>query len=139
MGELVRRRLSPKALPPGRDRERGYAYGVQVGNTVWIGGQVPYDETATLVGEGDPRAQADQCLKNIAAVLAEAGGTLDDVVQLNVYVRSTEYYKPVREARLNAFRDPNYPALVVIAGNEFAQPEFLVEMHAIAVVEGLTP
>ena len=135
MAQLVRRRLSPKALPPGRDRSRGYSYGVQVGDTVWIGGQVPYDESATLVGEGDPRAQADQCLKNIAAVLAEAGGTLDDVVQLHVYVRSTEYYAPVREARLSAFRDPNYPALVVIAGNEFAQPEFLVEMHAIAVVD----
>jgi aminoacrylate peracid reductase len=135
MAKVVRRRLSPKALPPGRDRERGYAYGVQAGDTVWVGGVVPYDESATLVGDGDARAQADQCLKNIAAILAEADGSLDDVVQLQVYVRSTEYYAPVREARLNAFRDPNYPALVVIAGNEFAQPEFLVEMHAVAVVD----
>jgi enamine deaminase RidA (YjgF/YER057c/UK114 family) len=135
MASAVRRRLSPSALPPGRDRARGYSYGVQVGEMVWIGGQVPYDEAAVLVGAGDPRAQADQCLKNIAAVLAEAGGTLDDVVQLHVYVRSTEYYAPVREARLAAFRDPHYPALVVVAGNEFAQPEFLVEMHAIAVVD----
>ena len=135
MAAVMRRRLSPRALPPGRDRARGYSYGVQVGDTVWIGGCVPYDESAELVGAGDPRAQADQCLKNIAAVLAEADGTLDDVVQLTVYVRSTDYYAPVREARLSAFRDPNYPALVVVAGNEFAQPEFLVEMHAIAVVQ----
>jgi enamine deaminase RidA (YjgF/YER057c/UK114 family) len=135
MTKVVRRRLSPKALPLGRDRERGYTYGVQAGDTVWVGGVVPYDETATLVGDGDPRAQADQCLKNIAAILAEAGGTLDDIVQLTVYVRSREYYTPVREARLSAFRDPNYPAVVVIAGNEFFLPEFLVEMHAIAVVD----
>lgn len=135
MTTAVRRRLSPKALPPGRDRARGYSYGVQVGNTVWIGGQVPYDETATLVGEGDARAQADQCLKNIAAVLAEAGGTLDDVVQLQIYVRGTEYYDAVREARLSAFTDPNYPAVIVVAGNEFFRPEWLVEMHAIAVVD----
>ena len=135
MAKAVRRRLSPQALPPGRDRARGYSYGMQVGTMVWTGGQVPYDETATVIGAGDPRAQADQCLKNIAAVLAEAGGTLDDVVELTVYVRSTEYYAPVREARLSAFTDPNFPALVVVAGNEFAQPEFLVEMHAIAVVD----
>lgn len=136
MAKVMRRRLSPKALPPGRDRERGYSFGLQAGNTVWTGGQVPYDETATLIGEGDPRAQADQCLKNIAAVLAEAGGTLDDIVHLTIYVRSRDYYTPCREARLSAFTDPNYPALTVIAGNEFAQAEFLVEMEAVAVVDG---
>ena len=135
MAKVMRRRLSPKALPPGRDRERGYAYGVQAGDTVWIGGVVPYDETATLVGDGDPRAQADQCLKNIAAILAEADGILDDIVHLQIYVRSTEYYTPVREARLSAFRYPDYPAVVVLAGNEFAQPEFLVEMQAVAIVD----
>jgi enamine deaminase RidA (YjgF/YER057c/UK114 family) len=135
MANVVRRRLSPKALPPGRDRARGYAYGVQAGNTVWIGGCVPYDDSATLIGEGDARAQADQCLRNVAAILAEADGTLDDVVQLTIYVRSREHYDAVREARLSAFRDPNYPAVVVVAGNEFFQPEWLVEMHAIAVVD----
>jgi len=129
----VRRRLRPKSLPEGADREVGYAFGVQVGDTVWVSGQVAKNERNELVGADDPAAQAEQCFRNVAAILAEAGGTLADVVQLNIFIKDRSYSAPVQQVRKRLFEDPDYPTAIMIVG-EAIRPEYLVEIQAVAVL-----
>ena len=57
------------------------AQGVQVGNTVYVSGQVAFDPQGNLIGGNDMGAQSRQVFANIQAVLAEAGATMEDVVR----------------------------------------------------------
>jgi enamine deaminase RidA (YjgF/YER057c/UK114 family) len=135
MTTKVRRRLRPKSLPEGADLAVGYSFGVQVGDTVWVSGQVAKNERNELVGGDDPGAQAEQCFKNIAAILAEAGGTLDDVVQLNIFIGDSAYSSAVQQVRKRMFKDPDYPTAAMIVGHAI-RPEYLVEIQAVAVLGG---
>lgn len=56
------------------------------GSTVYVAGQVAVDESGQVVGEGDLAAQVEQCYLNVAAALAAADATFDDVVKVTVYL-----------------------------------------------------
>lgn len=64
----------------------GYEYARRVGDQLLVAGQVPHDATGRLVGSGDPRAQALQCLQNLNTLLAVHGFTRSDIQRLVVYV-----------------------------------------------------
>src|SRR5439155_17141955 len=86
---------APKArrvsAPPARRRsvDPGWAWddrlplaqGKQIGNTIYVSGQVAYDSNGNLVGEGDMKAQTRQVFDNIRSVLESAGSSLKDVVK----------------------------------------------------------
>lgn len=63
-----------------------YRYADVVGDRLFLAGQVPHDAAGALVGAGDVRAQARQCLENLARVVAVQGFELTDVHHLTVYV-----------------------------------------------------
>ena len=123
-------RLAPAALPPPFAR---YAHGVHVAvgaELVFCSGQLGLD--AAGVVPADARGQADICFAAIAAILAEAGMGLADIVRLNAYVTAREHmagYMAARDAAL-AGREPPASTLVIVAG--FTRPEFLVEVEAVA-------
>ena len=73
---------------PGLAEPPGYVHLATVGEArlVFVAGQVPLDERGELVGRGDAIAQARQCLRNLAACLAAAGATPQDVIRTTVYV-----------------------------------------------------
>jgi len=77
---------------PGLVEPPGYTHLAMVtgGRLVFVAGQVPLDELGELVGRDDPLAQARQCLRNLAACLAEAGARPEDAVRTTVYVVATE-------------------------------------------------
>ena len=64
----------------------GYNHAFKAGNTVYTAGQVALDRDENVVGKGDIEAQTDQVFKNLQAVLAAAGGSLQDVVKLTIYI-----------------------------------------------------
>ena len=130
----VRRRLRPAARPAGRDRGMGYAYGVQVGNLVFVSGQLATDASGALVGEGDVEAQAMKAFENVEAVIAEAGGTRADIVKVTVYLPQSSYLEAMQRARRRFFTDPDHPASTAIFG-PLVRPEYLVEIDAIAVLD----
>jgi len=90
-----------------------YSQAVRAGTTVYLSGQIPLDPaTMQLVGS-DPRAQITQVLENLAAVAAAAGGSLDDIVKLTVYLTDLAHFPLVDEIMAKYFKEP-YPARAAI-------------------------
>jgi enamine deaminase RidA (YjgF/YER057c/UK114 family) len=129
----TRRYLRPKGLPD-TDRSMGYSYGIRVGGTIWVSGQVAKNERNEVVGGSDVTAQAEQCFRNIAAILAEGGATLDDVVQVNIFIKEASMGPLVQQVRKRTFKDGAWPTAVILVA-EAIRPEYLVEIQAVAVVE----
>ena len=76
-----------------------YSQAVRAGNTVYVSGQLPLDAaTGQLVGGGDAKAETQQVLKNLAAVLAAAGCGPRDVVKCSVFVKDLGSFAAVNEA-----------------------------------------
>jgi 2-iminobutanoate/2-iminopropanoate deaminase len=100
------------------------------GRLIFLSGQIPLLPSGELV-EGTPGEQADQCLKNLAAVLAAAGLTLDHVVKTTIYLSSMTHFAAVNEVYANHFQDePPARATIAVAGLPRGVD---VEIDAIAV------
>jgi len=115
-------------------------FAVDPARLVFVAGQVAMDAEGRVVGEGDLKAQAAQVYRNLAAVLAEAGCTLRDVVKLTTYLVRNEDWAPFAEWRRaeypKLFPDGVYPANTGVVVVELARPSLLLEVEAIAVKPG---
>jgi len=103
--------------------------------TIYIGGQDAVDASGTIVGKGDIKKQTEQVLANLQTALQAAGAELEHVVKWNLYVVQGQPLQQGFEAfqRLWGQRsDP--PAITMAFVSGLANPDFLVEMDAIAVV-----
>ncbi|MGR9099327.1 MAG: RidA family protein [Gammaproteobacteria bacterium] len=110
-----------------------YSQAVKVGHTVYLSGQIPLDpETMTLV-EGDIAAEIRRVLDNLTAVAKAAGGSLENIVKLNVYLTDLSNFPIVNEIMGKYFDEP-YPARAAI-GVSALPKDAGVEMDAIMVVE----
>ncbi len=105
---------------------------IKAGNHLFISGQIAYDDGA-LVGPGDPLEQCRQCFRNIAAFVAAADGTMDDVVSLNIFLSDIRYRQAAIDARAEVFTEPG-PSATVVGGVDFAFEDLLVEISAIAII-----
>jgi enamine deaminase RidA (YjgF/YER057c/UK114 family) len=103
--------------------------------TVYVGGQDAVDASGAIVGKGDIAAQAEQVFRNIQTALEAAGARLEDVVKWNIYVVQGHSLMPGFQVfgRVWGSR-PNPPAITVAYVAGLANPDFLVEMDAVAVV-----
>ena len=94
-----------------------YSQAVQVGQTVWLSGQIALDPTTmTLVGDNSPEGvaqQVHQVFKNLSAVAQAAGGSLQDVVKLNLFLTDLSHFAKVNEIMAVYFRVP-YPARAAV-------------------------
>jgi enamine deaminase RidA (YjgF/YER057c/UK114 family) len=109
-----------------------YSAGVELAGgqrLVFCSGQLGIDRNGAI--PPDCAGQARLCFANIAAILAEAGMGLGNVVRINAYVSGREHLGPYMEIRNGLFSEP-LPAstLMIVAG--FARPEFLVEIEVVA-------
>jgi enamine deaminase RidA (YjgF/YER057c/UK114 family) len=115
-------------------------FAVDSARLVFVAGQVAMDAEGRVVGEGDLKAQAAQVYRNLAAVLAEAGCTLRDVVKLTTFLVRNEDWAPFAEWRRaeypKLFPDGIYPANTGVVVAELARPSLLLEVEAIAVRSG---
>lgn len=112
------------------------AIGLELGSIrrlVWVSGQLAFDEDNNLVGPGDVRAQAEQCLLNIRRNLERFGGSLRDVVQVTVFVRDMDNLRAIHEVRLQYFSEP-LPTSTLVAVGGFVHPEALIEINAVAAL-----
>jgi enamine deaminase RidA (YjgF/YER057c/UK114 family) len=122
--------------PPGMPAPRGYSYAVkQRGTLVFISGQVSIDASDQLVGENDAAAQVEQVFRNLRTVVEASGGTLDDIVKLNIYVTDAAYRPAVVAARQRHFQEGRYPASTYVVVSALALPQLLVEIEAVAMVD----
>lgn len=103
--------------------------------TVYVGGQDAVDASGAVVGKGDIKAQTEQIFKNLQTALAAAGATLEHVVKWNIYVVQGQPLQPGFEVFQQVWgRRPNPPAITMAYVAGLANPDFLCEMDAIAVV-----
>jgi reactive intermediate/imine deaminase len=123
--------VRPEGLPP----VNGYSHAVAfTGRMIAVSGQVPLDEQGRLVGRADPAAQARQVFQNLAAALAAAGAAMDHVVKLTVYLvdlNDLEAFRQVRDEHIRLDRPPA-SSLVQVSG--LVNPEFRIEIEALAVI-----
>lgn len=104
--------------------------------TVYIGGQNGVDAASgEIVGKGDLGAQAEQVFKNLQTALAAAGAKLEHVVKWNIYVVQGQPAHPGFEAFQRVWGNrPNPPAISMMFVAGLANPDFLMELYAVAVV-----
>jgi len=90
-----------------------YSQAVRVANTIYLSGQIPLDPATMQMVEGEMRSQIVRVFENLRAVAEAAGGTLADVVKLNVYLTDLGHFPLVNEVMASYFHEP-YPARAVV-------------------------
>lgn len=116
---------APAALGP-------YSQGIAAsGEMIFVSGQIPIDPATGKVAEGDIAAQTTQCMENIAAILAEAGATVDDIVKTTIYLKDMNDFATVNEAYGKYF-EKDAPARGCVEVARLPK-DMQVEIEAIAV------
>jgi len=123
--------------PPGWPAPRGYANGIEAaGRLVFVGGQIGWDEHGEFVAE-DLAGQVAQTLRNIVAVLAEAGAGPEHVARLTWYVTSREEYLASQKEIGAAYREVmgrHFPTMAVVEVTALVEVAARVEIEATAVI-----
>ena len=124
MKTIISSDAAPKAIGP-------YSQAVRMGNLVFLSGQIPIDPATGQLVDGNVQQQTEQVLKNIAAVLAEAGLTFEHVVKTTVFMKNLSDFAPMNEVYAKYF-SANPPARSTVEVSRLPR-DVQVEIDAIAV------
>jgi enamine deaminase RidA (YjgF/YER057c/UK114 family) len=122
--------------PPGWPQPKGYANGIEANGVVFTGGMIGWDETGAFP-HADLAGQAGQALRNVLAVLAEAGAGAENVVRLTWYITDRdEYLAHTSEigAAYRAVMGRHFPAMAVVVVSGLLETQAKVEIEATAVL-----
>jgi reactive intermediate/imine deaminase len=109
-----------------------YSQAVRVDNTVYLAGQIGLDPNSMTMVEGID-AQINQVFQNLRAVADAAGGSLDDVVKLNIYLIDFAHFTKVNEIMATYFHQP-YPARAAVGVASLAR-NALVEADGVMFIQ----
>jgi enamine deaminase RidA (YjgF/YER057c/UK114 family) len=129
--------FSPATLPP----PVGYSHVAKVnkGTMIYLAGQVSSDASGKLVGEGNFEAQAEQVFRNVKIAVEAAGGTMADIVKMNIYLVAEVGQDEVPKMRAIRDRYVNKekpPASTLVVVSRLARPGWLIEIEAVAAIDG---
>ena len=127
------RMFNTRETYPNQSLDNDLCQAVVAGNTVYVRGQVGTDFEGRLVGLGDPAAQAEQAMANVAQLLKESGSDLTHIVKTTTYLTDARFREPVYRV-VGRWLKGVYPVstgLVVVA---LGQPEWLMEIDVVAVI-----
>jgi enamine deaminase RidA (YjgF/YER057c/UK114 family) len=103
--------------------------------TIYIGGQDAVDASGTIVGKGDIKKQTEQVLTNLQEALKAGGAELEHIIKWNIYVVEGQPTQAGFEVFQRIWGNrPNPPVITFIFVSGLANPDFLIEMDAVAVV-----
>jgi enamine deaminase RidA (YjgF/YER057c/UK114 family) len=123
--------------PPELPKPRGFSHGIAVegGRLLMLAGQDASEADGEIASPGDLLAQYGQVIKNLKTVVEAAGGTLQDIVKLNVFVTDRDAYraslKPLGEI-YRAYFGKHYPAMALFEVKALFNPDAVIEMEGIA-------
>jgi reactive intermediate/imine deaminase len=104
--EIIKTPAAPAAIGT-------YSQAVRTGNTVYLSGQIPLVPQTMQLVDGDISSQIRQVFDNLQVVAEAAGGSLADIVKLNIYLTDLVHFPVVNEVMARYFREP-YPARAAI-------------------------
>ena len=107
---------------------------VRKGNLVFISGLTATDNRGNIVGPGDIVTQTRNIFEKLEALMAEAGGSMDDIVKTVDYITTKQGYKGTAEVRREYFKN-GFPAATGIVVRELLRPDALIEIDAVAVLD----
>ena len=103
------------------------------GKLVFISGMTSRKADGTIAGVGDIEVQTRQVCENLKAAVEAAGGVMDDIVRVDVYVRNMEHFDQIHKVRREYFKAPA-PASTMVEICKMTSPDYLIEINAIAVL-----
>lgn len=103
------------------------------GRLVFISGMTARRPDMSIAGIGDPAVQTRQVCENLRTAVEAAGGTVDDICRVDVYVRNMEDRPVINKVRTEYFAEP-LPSSTFVEVTKLCAPEYLLEINAIAVV-----
>jgi reactive intermediate/imine deaminase len=104
------------------------------GKLVFISGMTARRADGSIAAIGDIEGQTRQVCENIKAAVEAAGGTMDDICRVDVYVRNIEHFEKIHKVRREYFKSPP-PASTMVEVTKMVSPEYLIEINAIALVQ----
>lgn len=120
--EIIATDLAPQAIGT-------YSQAVKVNSTVYMSGQIPLVPATMEVVDGDMRTQISQVFDNLQAVAQAAGGSLDKLVKVNIFLTDLSHFPLVNEVMAEYFSEP-YPARAAV-GVASLPKGVAVEMDAV--------
>ena len=103
------------------------------GRLLFISGMLAKDASGQIVGRGDIAAQTRQVCENLKAAVEAAGGTLEDICRVDVYIRNMDHFPIIHRVRREYFTGTP-PASTMVEVAKFTTPDALIEISAIAVL-----
>ena len=113
-----------------------YSHAIRCGDTLYIAGQVAFDENNVVVGVGDPRAQAERVWHNIRLAVEAAGGTLADVIKITIFLKDVRHAPAEIGVRERLFEPGRYPVCTLVQVANLGLEDLLMEVDAVAVLGG---
>ena len=104
------------------------------GITVWVAGQTATQDNQGANIANNFEAQVKQVFSQIDAILKRAGGSLDNVVAMTVFIKESRYGDRFVEMRKDFFKNGNYPGSALITVTNFARPGIEIEIQAVGVI-----
>lgn len=123
--QVIHTENAPAAIGP-------YSQAVKAGNLLFVSGQVPFVPETMEIVEGDVKAQAAQSLKNLQAILKEAGADFSNVVKTTVFIKDMNEFAQINEVYAEYFGE-NKPARACVEVARLPK-DVKVEIELIAVL-----
>jgi len=120
-----------------RQRERAYSPAVKItgGTTIYLAGQTGYQDDKGEMYPGNFDGQVRVAFERMRKTLESAGGKLENIVTMTVFVTDMTNGTRLTQLRKEFFQEGRYPASALIGIKELARPEMMIEIQAIAVVD----
>ncbi len=119
-----------------RQRERAYSPAVKItgGTTIYLAGHTGYQDERGETYPDNFDGQVRVAFERMHKTLEAAGGKLDDIVTMTVFITNMANGTRFTQLRKEFFQEGRYPASALIGIKELARPEMLVEIQAVAVI-----
>jgi enamine deaminase RidA (YjgF/YER057c/UK114 family) len=115
------------------EKKYGYSRAVRIGNLIAVAGTTAVDESGTVMGAGDPGAQARFIYQKIGRALAEAGASLQDVFRVRTFLTDIDRWEDVARVQGEMFAEIR-PAATLVEVSALVSPDLLVEIEVDAIV-----
>jgi enamine deaminase RidA (YjgF/YER057c/UK114 family) len=126
--------------PTGLEPPVGYAHVAKItgGSIIHVAGQAPFNEKGEVVGKGDFVTQFAQVMRNLKTAVEAAGGRPNQYAVLTIYITDLQAYWDNKKPLAVAYREvfgKYFPAITLVEVKRLYNPDCLVEISGIAVIE----